>query len=135
MSHCSSFNASYGIFPSVVENAFSHGVKHMAFGGSVLITGRIDKEMNRVIFCVEDNGRGIEPQRLAYLKSLLQAHPLADRDDHFMGLVNINDRIRIAYGNEYGITIDSVWKQGTKVTIALPLILEEGSDTSCCASC
>jgi len=116
------------ILQPVVENAFSHGVKHMASRGSVLITGQLDHDLEQVVFCVEDNGRGIDPQRLAYLQSLLKAHPLSERDEHFMGLVNINDRIRIAYGNQYGVSVESIWNQGTKVTIELPVILPEGSE-------
>ena len=39
-----------------------------------------------------------------------------------MGLLNINDRIRIAYGNEYGVSVESELHKGTEITIRLPYL-------------
>jgi len=114
------------VMQPVVENAFTHGVRHMASGGSVLISGKLDDQKTCVIFCVEDNGQGIAPQRLAYLQKMLQNHPSSQNDVPFMGLVNINDRIHLAYGNNYGVEVESFPGQGTKVTIRLPVIVQEG---------
>lgn len=116
------------VLQPVVENVFTHGIKHMSSGGFVRISGHLDTDMNCVIFCVEDNGCGIEPKQLENLKALLKSNNLTIRNERFMGLVNINDRIRLAYGNEYGVTVESEWKQGTKVLIKLPAIPTEGCD-------
>lgn len=114
------------VMQPVVENAFTHGVRHMASGGSVLISGRLDEQKKCVIFCVEDNGQGIEPERLAYLHKLLRTSPSSQSDVPFMGLVNINDRIHLAYGNHYGVEVESSPGRGTKVTVRIPAIAQEG---------
>lgn len=114
------------ILQPVVENAFTHGLRHMASGGAVLISGSLHDSC--VVFRVEDNGCGIAEDRLLQLQQLLSGHPLVGQDTPFMGLVNINDRIRLAYGNEYGVQVDSTLHQGTAVTIRIPIINTKGSE-------
>ena len=114
------------ILQPVVENAFTHGLRHMASGGTVLISGKLQN--NCVVFRIEDNGCGIAPDRLQQLRQILAAHPLVDQNNPFMGLVNINDRIRLAYGNEYGVQVDSTLHHGTTVTIRIPIISTKGCE-------
>ena len=114
------------ILQPVVENAFTHGLRHMASGGSVLISGYAENDC--VVFRVEDNGCGIAPDRLQQLQQFLSSPPLVGRDVPFMGLVNINDRIRLAYGNRYGVQVESELRQGTRVTIRIPIINTKGHE-------
>ena len=48
-----------------------------------------------------------------------------------MGLVNINDRIHIAYGREYGLSVESTYGSGTRVTIRIPIITGQGDGSEC----
>ena len=114
------------ILQPVVENAFTHGLRHMASGGTVLISGNLQNDC--IVFRIEDNGCGIAPDRLQQLRQILAAHPLVGQNNPFMGLVNINDRIRLAYGNEYGVQVDSILRHGTTVTIRIPVIITKGCE-------
>ena len=117
------------ILQPVIENAFRHGVRRMASGGCVRISGDLDEAASCVVFTVEDNGAGIPPDRLRQLQSRLASTPLSVHDESFMGLVNINDRIHIAYGSAYGVSIDSEAGSWTRVAVRIPIV-ERG-----CADC
>lgn len=110
------------ILQPVVENSFTHGIRNMSEDGKVEITGDLDENRQAVLFTVSDNGQGINSERLAFLKEQLSANPLSGKNTPFMGLVNTNDRIRIAFGTEYGISIESRENEGTTVRIKIPII-------------
>jgi len=111
------------ILQPVVENAFTHGIRQMVSGGKLSVTGCLD-ETGAVCFTVSDNGVGISSERLAFLQEQLSANPLTSKDTPFMALVNTNDRLKIAYGQEYGITIESQEGMGTTVTVRIPAITD-----------
>lgn len=114
----------------IVENAFTHGIQKMLTGGQIRITATLLDDC--VLWCVEDNGQGIHPQLLQKLQKRLQENPLLEKSEPFMGLCNINDRIRLAYGNNYGISLKSQPGQGTSVTIRYPILHQKtGGDASC----
>lgn len=76
---------------------------------------------------VIDNGEGISEEKL---ESIL--HTLNDEDDHEgdrIGLRNIHARIRMTYGDKYGLSIESKRGQGTNVTFSIPL--QGGTDDKC----
>ena len=106
----------------VVENSFAHGIRNMASGGKISVTAAKDGSGKTVIFTVTDNGAGISPERLSFIRSQLSGNPLKEKDTQtpFMGLVNTNDRILLAYGPGYGITIESEENRGTRVEIRIP---------------
>ena len=111
------------ILQPVVENAFHHGIRNMAADGAVTIRGYLEKE--NLILSVEDNGVGIPGQMLEKLQQLLQANPLsATENTPYRALVNINDRIRIAYGRQYGVSLKSVPGEGTSTVLRLPITRE-----------
>lgn len=110
------------ILQPVVENSFAHGIRNMSEGGKISVSGEISEKENAVIFTVTDNGQGMSEDRLSYLKEQLSANPVAGKDTPFMGLVNTNDRIRIAFGTDYGISIESREGEGTVVKIKIPII-------------
>lgn len=112
------------ILQPIVENAFTHGLRHISSGGAVAIIGRL--EHDSVLFVVEDNGCGIEKNRLEQLQAMLSGSPLSERNAPFMGLVNIHDRLRLAFGSEYGIQVESAPGRGTKVTMRLPIVFGKG---------
>lgn len=97
------------LFQPFVENAILHGFEQMEEGGRIEVTGKI-KDGTRVLE-VSDNGRGMSRetiQRILYAESAS------------IGIKNTISRIRLAYGDEYGIDIESAVGQGTRVIITLP---------------
>lgn len=74
----------------------------------------------RIHFTVQDNGVGMEEEELAKLKEEI-AKPCQDTEKGF-GLANVNERIRMNFGIEYGMQIDSAKGKGTRVEIIIPAV-------------
>ncbi len=102
----------------VVENSISHGGENKLGKGIIKVTGLQKGDV--LAFKVEDNGVGISPQRLNELNKIInsQDHQL----DKFYALQNINKRIKIFYGDKYGISIESDEGEGTTVNMEIPVI-------------
>lgn len=99
----------------LVENALYHGIKNRRGGGKIRITGR--EEGDDVILTVEDNGMGMKADRLMQVENVLdQGTPSAG---NIYGIYNVNERIRLNLGESYGITIDSIYGEGTRVDVRL----------------
>lgn len=107
------------VLQPIVENSFQHGIRNLATQGRVNICGYLDGES--IILSVEDNGVGIPPEKLEMLQKLLQANPLSTADMPYRALININDRIRITYGQEYGVSLESIPGKRTRTMIRLPI--------------
>lgn len=104
----------------IVENCIRHGF-HVERPKHVFL--RIEPESDAVRICVEDNGIGIAPERLALLReSLAGDTPLAPDDAHAsIGLYNILQRLRIYYPGGATLHVESFVGTGTSVTVVLPL--------------
>ena len=63
---------------------------------------------------------GMEPEKLAHLRREIE-RPCKDTEGGF-GLANVNERIRMYFGDYYGMQIDSVQGQGTTVTVSIPAL-------------
>ncbi|MBQ8358970.1 MAG: histidine kinase [Oscillospiraceae bacterium] len=111
------------VLQPIVENSFQHGIRNLATQGRVNIRGYLEGEA--MILSVEDNGVGIPPEKLETLQQLLQANPLSTVDMPYRALININDRIRITYGQEYGVSLESIPGKRTRTMIRLPITKEE----------
>lgn len=102
----------------IIENAIYHGINGLVDEGEIVITLRAEGQ--DVVFTVADNGVGMEEEQI-------QAILRKDRSDHTgIGIKNVNDRLKIYFGEGYGITIDSELDEGTTVTIRMPQVREEG---------
>ena len=110
------------VLQPVVENSFQHGIRNLATQGSVSIRGY--QEDDAILLSVEDNVVGIPPEKLEMLQQLLRANPLSTVDMPYRALININDRIRITYGQEYGVSLESTPGKGTRTMIRLPITKE-----------
>lgn len=106
------------VFQPLVENAIYHGLENKRGGGRLDISWRSDGQI--LYFEVEDDGIGIEPGKMAELLEVLESEETAS--EHNFALKNINTQIKLAYGKEYGLRIDSTPDAGTKVTMVIPLI-------------
>ena len=105
----------------LVENALYHGIKNKRGKGNISITGKTE---NKCIYIyIEDNGMGMTEERLERISEKMNDPGLfeseEDKGDVF-GLSNVNERIKLKFGSRYGIHIDSVYGEGTTVTILLP---------------
>ena len=100
----------------LVENALYHGIKNRRGGGRISITG--EETENAVLLRVSDNGAGMSPERLDEVRRGLTGG--APDESTIYGLYNVGERIRLHFGEEYGISIDSKEGEGTVVTVRLP---------------
>lgn len=103
----------------MIENAISHGLKDMEEGGHIILRIRPSKDRTLMLAQIFDNGAGMSPEKLEDVAFHLD-HP-AEQSQHGIGLYNINNRIRLFYGREYGLSIKSKEKWGTCVTVTIPL--------------
>ncbi len=109
------------ILQPLIENALYHGVKTREDGGKLTI--KINITDSEIVFTVVDNGGGIEPDRLKQLLDSLENN----NSEHLgYGVFNVNERIRISYGQQFGIKIFTKFGYYTKVEIHHPLILISG---------
>ncbi|SDO43174.1 two-component system, sensor histidine kinase YesM [Paenibacillus sp. yr247] len=105
------------VFQPLVENAIYHGLENKRGSGRLDISWRMEGQI--LYFEVEDDGIGIESEKLAELTEVLESDEVVG--EHNFALRNINTQIKLAYGKEYGLFIDSTLGVGTKVTLVIPL--------------
>ena len=110
----------------VVENALYHGIKYKRAKGYIHITG--EKKGDTIYLAVRDNGAGMEEDELASIQNEMKS-PGKEKERGF-GLANVNERIQLYFGSEYGITIQSKKGKGTFVEISIPAIKADESRVS-----
>lgn len=101
----------------IVENAIYHGLRPYRTDGLLTITAR--QMQDSLLLIVSDNGQGISEQMLAQIKKALDS-PIQEKPAEIYGIKNVHDRIRLTYGPDYGLSIESSPDQGTTVTLCLP---------------
>lgn len=106
----------------IIENAIYHGVKEK-FGNGKIVVKAMKKE-NMLYFSISDDGPGIEPEKLDRLNKMLEGGEQEGTRTGY-GLYNVNERIRLSYGVDYGLKIISTLGKGTTVEVYHPII-EEG---------
>ena len=107
----------------LVENALYHGVKNKRSGGWIRISGERDGALIR--FVVEDDGIGMNAEALAHLQEEIR-RPCKETDTGF-GMANVNERIRMNFGADYGLMIESEEGKGTRVWVTIPAVLSENA--------
>ena len=100
----------------LAENAFYHGLKPKG-GGRIAIRGRMEGE--DIIFEVEDNGVGMEEDKFRKLSDCLRNGDTAALREIGYGLYNVQQRVRLYYGEGYGLDIQSKLGEGTKITLKI----------------
>ncbi|MBS6723779.1 MAG: sensor histidine kinase [Clostridiales bacterium] len=105
------------ILQPLLENAINYGVSSMDDCGEILVTGR--REEGMIVLAVEDNGLGMSAEEAALV---LTDSNRVHKKGSGVGLVNVNNRIKILFGKEYGLTVESEPDEGTKVSIRIPEI-------------
>lgn len=101
----------------VVENAIVHGLEGKEEKGHISLIIEREKE-DKIIITVKDNGKGIGSEKLEQLGRSIREKSLDDSSS--IGLHNIDQRVKLFYGEEYGLTITSELFKGTCVSLVLP---------------
>ena len=103
------------ILQPILENSIIHGLRNKSGGGTIDVSA---KEADGVLsIIVSDDGVGIPPEKFAHIMDGEAVH-----DDHAsIGLYNVDMRIKLRYGYQYGVVIHSEEGVGTTVTLTLPL--------------
>ncbi|WP_338889896.1 sensor histidine kinase [Rhodococcus sovatensis] len=95
----------------LVENAVRHGLSGREGGGTITIVAA--DEGTDCLISVEDDGVGMDPD-------LLRSGTLDSAEAAHVGLSNVDDRLRAAFGNDYGLVVDTALGSGTKVSMRVP---------------
>ena len=110
------------ILQPLVENAMIHGLEPKPGIGTLMIRGFV--KQGRLIFQIQDDGIGMEETELAALIASLN-----DRDGtEHIGLKNVNQRIKLYYGDAYGVSVESMPGRGSSFTLTLPFLEEWKND-------
>lgn len=106
------------ILQPIIENAIYHGIKHLSNRGEILVYGNIVNDI--VELYVEDNGLGMKGEEVEQLNRNMQCDII--KESAHIGITNVNQRLKLYFGEEFGILIDSREGIGTKVKIRFPVI-------------
>lgn len=120
------------VLQPIVENCITHGIERKGAGGLIRITAGLAE--GRIVIDVQDNGEGMSEEEAAALREKLESG--SDRDDgnenhNNIGLRNINQRLKLYYGGESGLHIESRQGEGTLVRIRIPAIGMEEEPQTC----
>lgn len=102
------------VIQPVIENAIKHGIQPKAEGGSVFLKASVyedDNKKNRILFSIKDTGIGMNYQKL---KDIID-------NSHGIGLKNVNDRLKLLYGEDCKINIKTSLNKGTKISFIIPV--------------
>jgi len=103
------------VLQPLVENAVIHGIGGIERPGRVVVAAGIEGEVLRL--AVEDDGVGMSAEKLALIREGLAA----EGEDGDSGMRNVQRRIRIFYGDPWGVTMESAPDRGTRVEIRVPV--------------
>ncbi len=104
----------------LVENAIYHGIKNKRRQGRIVIGSEDNENDFRIL--IKDNGIGMKEDRLAQVTEGIKNKAPSESDIY--GLYNVNERIKLNFGQDYGLSIESVYEEGTTVSILLPHVIE-----------
>lgn len=109
------------IIQPIVENAIVHGMDTEISFIEVKIEGRLEGE--DIVFIIRDNGKGIDADKI---NMMLQASENKNKNGfNGMGIKNVNERIKLYFGDQYGLYYLSNIENGTEVIMRLPVIIDE----------
>ncbi len=102
----------------LVENALYHGIKKKRGKGHISVSAERYKDV--LIFKVKDDGMGMEEARLEQVRGILDGSVVEEQQSGGFGLFNVNQRIQLHYGSEYGLKVQSTYGAGTEVWVRIP---------------
>jgi two-component system sensor histidine kinase YesM len=102
----------------IVENAITHGVRSVKTNGMIKI--KAYRSGAKLFFEVSDNGAGISADKIDALNQYMQSDYFADFEH--LGMKNVNQRVKLIFGDEYGVRIQSGEDAGTTVSVIIPAL-------------
>lgn len=108
----------------IIENALIHGFSRKE--DKCLININVSEKKENLSIIIRDNGVGIEKEKLKEIKEKIE-NPNSEylSSNKRVALINIQRRIKLKYGEKYGLSISSVIKEGSVFTLTIPKILGE----------
>ena len=100
----------------LIENAIYHGLRNSPTGGTITIT--VEHTDEEIVFCVEDTGVGMNSEGVENLNNMMQSR----NEKIGYGLRNVNERLKLMFGSQYGLWLESMQNVGTKVFVKVPRI-------------
>lgn len=107
----------------IVENALYHGIKNKRGMGHIQIDGRMAGD--NIEFIVSDNGIGMREEEAEHLRKVISGLVSDDRSGGGFGLFNVNQRLQLNYGKEYGLNIESTYNVGTTIRVKIPAVKKQ----------
>ncbi|ORU00232.1 Two-component sensor kinase [Anaerovibrio sp. JC8] len=107
------------LFQPLLENAIKYGEDE---DGKLRISFQVQVIDGQLHVLVKDSGRGIEEEKLAQLRNLLES---SENDTGHWGLFNVQRRLQLLYGTDYGLTLSCPPDGGTEISLRLPLTKKE----------
>lgn len=104
----------------LVENALYHGIKGKRGLGHIQVKGCVRDGL--LEFQVIDDGIGMKEERLNEVRKIITGEVENTKERGGFGLFNVNERIRLNYGREYGLRIKSVYGEGTCILVTVPAV-------------
>ncbi len=108
----------------IVENAIIHGFEELSDNGTIIIS--IAKKEDRIIYDVIDNGKGMDPETIR--KVLYSEEYSSKKKFSKIGLYNVNKRIKLEFGETYGVEIMAEAQKYSRVHVEIPVIIETGEE-------
>ncbi|SHM34779.1 sensor histidine kinase [Halanaerobium congolense] len=105
------------ILQPIVENSIYHGLLPADKKGLIIIKG-LRKNKN-IYFKIVDNGVGIAPEKVEEINKILKGELKIDDQQKYFGLRNVNQRLKLMYGGNSGLKVESVENEKTMVTIRI----------------
>ncbi|WP_341480014.1 sensor histidine kinase [Paenibacillus dendrobii] len=115
------------VLQPIVENAIYHGIKPKPDTGHIRISGW--KENDAIVITITDDGEGMDPEQL---RTILMDKPGTAGSSNGVGVANVNHRIQLYFGHDYGLHYESEREEGTVVTLRIPYLNMEvkGDETT-----
>ena len=111
------------VLQPVMENYFIHGIERERQDNLVQVRG--EKKGDTLFLYVKDNGRGMDPEKLAQMNKELRENARTKKKNESIGIHNVNRRLKAVYGEKFGIYLEAVRPKG--LTVVLTASAEEGS--------
>ncbi|GMQ60068.1 sensor histidine kinase [Vallitalea sediminicola] len=107
------------IIQPIVENAIYHGIKECEHKGHISI--EIIKIENKICFIIQDNGVGIDEYTINEMNDIF--NKVREKTGKYgIGMFNVNERLKLSFGEDYGMKIESIEGEGTIIKIFHPII-------------
>jgi two-component system sensor histidine kinase YesM len=107
------------ILQPLVENSIYHGIRNSGRRGLILIKGFC--EGGEILFEIIDNGEGIPKDRIDTINRILRGEEAVTDENLYFGLRNVNERIKLNFGRNYGLRFDDKIPVGARIIVNLPM--------------